>query len=152
MNSRIEHCFCILNLRLAADRRLIKTMNRKTFLVLSGMGLLAVSGTLYLGIRGYKNRKNVLSRPESLALFCEDDALVSMGKQYLELYPQEQDLSHLISLINSSQYSQEQKLRKQLQDNIRRDFEFNQTMILDGWVISRTEARQCALFTLMQQE
>lgn len=127
-------------------------MNRKTFLVLSGMGLLAVSGTLYYGIRGYKNRKNVLSRPESLALFCEDDTLVSMGKQYLELYPQEQDLSLLISLINSSQYSQEQKLRRQLQENIRRDFKFNQTMILDGWVISITEARQCALFTLMQQE
>jgi hypothetical protein len=127
-------------------------MNRKTFLVLSGMGLLAVSGTLYLGIRGYKNRRNVLSRPESLALFCEDDALVSMGKQYLELYPQEQDISLLISLINSSQYSQEQSLRRELQDNTRRDFEFNQTMILDGWVISRTEARQCALFTLMQKE
>lgn len=127
-------------------------MNRKTFLVLSGMGFLAVSGTLYLGIRGYKNRKNVLSRPESLALFCEDDALVLMGKQYLELYPQEQDVSLLISLINSSQYCQEQTLRRQLQDNTRRDFEFNQTMILDGWVISRTEARQCALFTLMQKE
>jgi hypothetical protein len=113
---------------------------------------LAVSGTLYLGIRGYKNRKNVLSRPESLALFCEDDALVLMGKQYLELYPQEQDVSLLISLINSSQYCQEQTLRRELQDNTRRDFEFNQTMILDGWVISRTEARQCALFTLMQKE
>ena len=127
-------------------------MNRKTFLVLSGMGLLAVSGTLYFGIRGYKNRKTVLSRPESLALFCNEDSLVSMGKQYLELYPQEQDVSLLISLIDCGQYSQEHTLRRQLQDNIRRDFEFNQTLILDGWVVSRTEARQCALFTLMQKE
>jgi len=30
------------------------------------------------------------------------------------------------------------------------DFNTGQTVIINGWVLSRTEARQCALFAILQ--
>jgi hypothetical protein len=127
-------------------------MKRKSFLIISGIGLITLCGPVYFGIRGYRNKKYVLSQPESLVSFCDDLSLRQMGEKYLELYPEEQNSNLLIGLLDCKEYSQENHLRKQLQKNIRRDFESNLTLLLNGWVVSRTEARQCALFSLMQQE
>jgi len=34
-----------------------------------------------------------------------------------------------------------------LEESIKNDFETGNTVIVDGWILSRTEARQCALLS-----
>jgi hypothetical protein len=37
-----------------------------------------------------------------------------------------------------------------LEKKVRQDFQENKTVVVDGWILSVTEARQCALFSLSQ--
>ena len=39
----------------------------------------------------------------------------------------------------------------QLAKKIQQDFQQDKTVVVDGWVLSRTEARQCALFSLTEK-
>lgn len=127
-------------------------MKRKSFLVLSGVGFLALSVGGYFGLRSYRNRRGILYRPESLSAFCDDTSLCAMGKEYLQIHPEEKDVKTLMGLMGASFYAQEATIRARLRDNIKYDFESDRALVLDGWVVSRTEGRQCALFTLMQKE
>ena len=43
-------------------------------------------------------------------------------------------------------------LRRELSAAIRRDFSAERTTSLDGWILSQTEARLCALVTLASQD
>ena len=114
-------------------------MKRKSFLVLSGVGFLALSVGGYFGLRSY-------------SAFCDDTSLCAMGKEYLQIHPEEKDVKTLMGLMGASFYAQEATIRARLRDNIKYDFESDRALVLDGWVVSRTEGRQCALFTLMQKE
>jgi hypothetical protein len=77
-----------------------------------------------------------------------------IGQLYLRQAPAEQDPAHLASLILSSlQLSSDNPLRlrrralsKLFSVGVRADFAAGRTVILDGWVLSRTEARVCALW------
>ena len=42
------------------------------------------------------------------------------------------------------------ELKELLQQKVHSDFEGGNTVIVSGWVLSVTEARQCALFSLTQ--
>ena len=37
-----------------------------------------------------------------------------------------------------------------LKKGIKNDFEIGNTVMIDGWILSVTEARQCALFSIIQ--
>jgi hypothetical protein len=39
-------------------------------------------------------------------------------------------------------------LEKSIDDTVHEDFAAGRTVVVDGWVLSVTEARQCALFSL----
>jgi hypothetical protein len=77
-----------------------------------------------------------------------------IGQMYRRQAPAEQDPAHLASLILSSlQLSGRDPLRlrrralaKLFSVGARADFAAGRTVILDGWMLSRTEARVCALW------
>jgi hypothetical protein len=39
-------------------------------------------------------------------------------------------------------------LQKSIDDTVHEDFASGRTVVVDGWVLAVTEARQCALFSL----
>lgn len=39
-------------------------------------------------------------------------------------------------------------LQKMMAEKVQADFENGETVVVRGWILSRTEARQCALFSL----
>ena len=41
-------------------------------------------------------------------------------------------------------------LQEKMQQKVRADFENGETLVIQGWVLSQTEARQCALYSLTQ--
>lgn len=75
-----------------------------------------------------------------------------IGQRYLELYPEETQLKHLITKFNDLVIIAQNKQReidwKQwLQAKIKEDFQLGLTVQIDGWIFSKTEAQFCALAT-----
>ena len=97
---------------------------------------------------------NPLLVPKELSRFCDDNILRKMGNRYLQIFPEENNKTKLNDIlltdydgkkINSTD---EFLILKSLNKKIYLEFSANQIIILNGWVISKTEARQCALFFL----
>ena len=92
-----------------------------------------------------------------IGLIGKSQSATLIGKEYLAMCPQEYDPNILIGQItrNSNRLYQEyriggdKKVHEHLRHQIREDFGNNQKIILHGWVLSRTEARICALTHLI---
>jgi hypothetical protein len=64
-----------------------------------------------------------------------------IGVEYRRLVPAENDPLCLRAAILASRMS--------IARVVRRDFTTGRTVLVNGWVLSATEARQCALFSLL---
>jgi hypothetical protein len=78
------------------------------------------------------------------------------GKIYLKNTPLESNEDKLVQLLannNSIANSEDQKaIHYYLDKKIQHDFETGNTVMVKGWVLAVTEARQCALFSLIKAE
>lgn len=125
-------------------------MKRKKFLAISALTAAAVP----LGYYGYQKSKKVYNQvnfPAMLAQFCSADELKGIGSAYLQTAPDEKDAEKLKLLllagitektVNAS--AADEHLNKKTAD----DFINQNIKVLNQWVITHTEARQCALFSL----
>jgi hypothetical protein len=64
----------------------------------------------------------------------------ALGRAYLRRYPEEASQSRLAGLVPADPVARTRQVRA--------DFATGQVVILDGWVLSRTECRYCALHAL----
>jgi len=78
-----------------------------------------------------------------------------IGTAYLEATPSDARLEPLVDQIvagldggTGALRSSQAELRRRLGRRMRRDFEEDATVCLKGWIVSRTEARLCALTVL----
>lgn len=83
-------------------------------------------------------------------LIFRRDAAVRIGASYRRLHAQEADPHVLRTLTLSALASPAQRmpgssLPSRLHERIRQEFQTGDTVLLEGWVLSRTEARLCAL-------
>jgi hypothetical protein len=100
-----------------------------------------------------------LSQRLAPLLFHRDSACV-VGREYLRATPGEATPSVLASLIaerlpaerQALESAREAELRRLLGASVVTDFEKGRTVELDGWVLSETEARLCALALLGERE
>lgn len=127
-------------------------MNRKKFMVVSGLGLAALSLPVACQFSRKREQLAVLALPEGLSRVCDTASLVSVGAQYRKRQAEEDDEDLLFELLLPESAVPPDSLGQMLRDRIRADYENNDTLILDGWVLSRTEARQCALFSFIQRD
>ncbi len=80
-----------------------------------------------------------------------------VGSEYMRIVPRERSVKELVDLITSTlsdnRYalysSTDAELRRLLAHRIRRDFEEDRTVAIDGWIMSATEARLCAVAALI---
>jgi hypothetical protein len=100
-------------------------MKRRNFIL-----SLAAIGTIAVSVESC----NTASAPAMLAELCDKKTLHEIGATYLQQHPQENNRESLRKLI----------MNKQAQD----DFRDGNIVVVKGWVLSVTEARQCALLTL----
>ncbi len=78
-----------------------------------------------------------------------------IGRIYLAQHPEENSISALTRLIHLSMALEEEDvavldrkpLSARLTSRVRSDFETGFTVEVGGWILSRTEARLCALWT-----
>src|SRR5258706_14732593 len=69
------------------------------------------------------------------------DPFRAIGAHYRRLVPAENDRLRLRAAILAPRMS--------IAAMVRRDFETGRTVLVNGWVLAATEARQCALFSLL---
>lgn len=118
-------------------------MNRRQFtLTLAGCSVLGLSG--FIQTHPIPANSSIVSR-----LFTHHDSAISLGKHYLALFPEEANYNWLMKqTLPSSTYTDLQTLKQILKTQRQQDFYESNTVMLEGWILSRTEARLCALLAL----
>lgn len=87
-------------------------------------------------------------------LLSNRQSAAALGRAYLAAYPHEQQVAALLNQIATSAAARDtawpgQSLRDLLGQMLTDDFAADRVVILQGWVLSVTEARLCALALLL---
>jgi hypothetical protein len=115
-------------------------MKRRNFLLLTIAGGLATL-TPFCGIRA----PIALTRPLFLSTICDLQTLREIGTTYREATPTEGREDVLMQLLTTGGDQTEQLIKK-----VDDDFAAGRTIIVNGWVLAVTEARQCALYSFQK--
>jgi hypothetical protein len=130
-------------------------MQRRKFLLVSALA--ATSAGVVL--QGCHTRnpalERILEQPGFLARICEEKTILEIGKSYLEKRPAENNPGKLVDLLLTKKDGELFSLSSTapspvsfLEQKTKQDFSTGNTVILSGWILSTTEARQSALFFL----
>lgn len=131
-------------------------MKRKDFILLSFYSGVAVS-VPFLGCNtssGVANKAWVT--PSLLSHICDAKALKEIGAAYRQKFDEnnERELADLLLMDSDnkaiSENSEDAIVHSMLEKKIQKDFETGKTVIVKGWILSKTEAQQCALFSFTQ--
>ena len=132
-------------------------MERRNFIVCSVLTAATVS-TPFLKCTSSSDPAldKKLAIPQILSQLLDENGLMDIGKKYGTIHPNEYSLKTLeLQLKKSnegnsfSSNTSPKEIYNLLDKKIQNDFEANNIIILNGWILSLTEARQCALFSLM---
>jgi hypothetical protein len=127
-------------------------MQRRQFLQLTAMGGTVI---LFTGINckgRHQASYEALGKPEALAQICDLKTLKEIGMAYSAQTASESDGDKLATLLLTdsvgnpvSSGSDQSFIQNLMSNKIDRDFETGKIVIVKGWILSVTEARQCAL-------
>jgi hypothetical protein len=121
-------------------------LDRRRFLQLSALGILTALADSACGVLG--DRDAALNRPELLTMLGPD-RVRQLGAHYRASTPDENtDAALRTALSGANGQSKPSLTTEALDKQIRNDFAADRTVVVDGWVLSLTEARQAALFSL----
>jgi hypothetical protein len=87
--------------------------------------------------------RNASAVGETAARLGADAAEV--GRRYLDSNAGEADRERLADLLTENLDPSAGDLTQQMMAAVRNDFRLGQTVTVDGWLLSRTEARICAI-------
>lgn len=103
----------------------------------------------YRRLRG----KKLLQEPKFLLSICNSEAVIALGKIYREKQIEIFSELKLLKLIsNDNSFEQENITEEILQRKIIDDYKNGDTVMVSGWILSKTEAYQCALFSLGKEK
>ncbi len=129
-------------------------MKRRKFILVATAATVAVAVPLIYYTRKGKKTYHPLVMPEVLGTFCNEAEIQAIGKTYRSNHQQEDNREKLTELILSNnegrkiETSNKKEIAALVKKKTQREFQAYQTIVVEGWVISVTEARQCALFSL----
>lgn len=93
---------------------------------------------------------DALARPKLLQILRDEPLVRTLGERYREVVPAEGSESVLrAALARDLPVGSPLAIGECANEQVRRDFARGRLVTLDGWVLSITEARQCALFSLL---
>lgn len=132
-------------------------MKRKAFILLAATGVLGVAIPITLRWEELAGWGSPFAQPRLLSSVTNRKDIKSLGKLYVQLFPHESNYNILFNLLSDKNSgtarmseSDTRMIRSQMDRKITDDFRNERTLILNGWVVSITEARQCALYFLLQ--
>ncbi|MBS1521669.1 MAG: hypothetical protein JST50_11775 [Bacteroidetes bacterium] len=123
-------------------------MQRRTFIHLSTYTALAL--TLPFTESCSPSPETIASRPFLFSKLADKKTIAEAGIAYRKKFPKENDQIVLSNLLIGAKTSLDKSvIEKQLDDRILDDFKAGKTVTAAGWVLSITEARQCALYSIL---
>lgn len=123
------------------------TLDRRRFLQLAATGMVAGLTTSACA-RDASEDAGALGKP-ALVEMLGPERVREIGTQYRAAVPNENTEATLRDAISNSQHRHFPWIgRKSIEEQIRDDFAAGRTVVVNGWVLSETEARQCALYSL----
>lgn len=129
-------------------------MNRRFFLnILLTVGSLAVPGLANASSAHATNDRVTELAVKLLSGFDSLESARKIGREYLKIAPAEADINtlvaHIIDMIDyknqSFLSSSAAKIQHLLRKKSSSDFHCERVVSIQGWVLSKTEARLCAL-------
>jgi hypothetical protein len=119
-------------------------LDRRRFLQ---VGALGVAAAVVQSCSAEQNRP--LDQP-SLIATLGPERVQQLGVLYLSQTPGENSANVLRAAIEQARGSR--LLAKSIDDIVRDDFATDRTVVVDGWLLSVTEARQAALLSLRHRQ
>lgn len=130
-------------------------MKRKKFLIISAVAVAAVAVPVAIKLSNHKKvRDRPMEEPRILGNFCNDEDIRAIGMDYRKRVPEEADKQKLVSLLLTNDSGKQinstdiHEVSDWLDKKTEQEFEADNTLVIAGWVVSVTEARQCALYSL----
>lgn len=126
-------------------------MQRRQFLQLSAMGGTVILVTGISCNQRHPVSYDILGKPEELAQICDLKTLKEIGMAYQNQTASEMDADKLATLLLTDSAGKPVSstdltfIQTLISKKIEHDFETGNIFIVKGWILSVTEARQCAL-------
>ena len=125
-------------------------MKRRTFIISSAALIISAPFASYLWFS--EDKLSMLKKPETLLSICNDEELFKIGRRYISLHPLENSkdilMDKLLTSTNNIKKSNLESTLNYMLKRIENDFKNKEYINIEGWVISITEARQCALLAI----
>jgi len=123
-------------------------MQRRTFIHLSAYTALALTLPFTEGCS--PSPETIASRPFIFSQLADKTTIAEAGAAYRKQFPKENDKTILSNLLIGMPPPQDKSaIEKQLDNHVLDDFKTGKTITVAGWVLSVTEARQCALYSIL---
>jgi hypothetical protein len=126
------------------------TLDRRRFLQLTASGVVAGFASAACARESGEDDERALAQPALLEMLGAE-RVRRIGARYRAAVPSENSRAALGAAILQSRrrgfllpWARHRSIAQQVRD----DFAAGRTVVVDGWVLSATEARQCALFSL----
>lgn len=123
-------------------------MNRRNFVLLGAAGIAAISIPTSCSYFGDVEYDPLLAHPQALSVIWDNELIKTIGNKYRIQVPSEKNVRSLVNLLMEDISSNKSFLAESLKQKIKTDFKTGKTVLVNGWVLSVSEARQCALYSL----
>ncbi len=122
-------------------------MKRRNFILIGSASIAAVFiSTAYYYLKDIKFDKT-LAQPQFLSMIWDTSMISAIGNKYRLQIPNEKKERSLVKLLLADASIGSDTSTLSIDQKIKKDFEAGNTVTVDGWILSVTEARQCALFS-----
>jgi len=123
-------------------------MKRRKFLLLSLFGLfISLVAIWYYKFKSATSRD--LRHPLDLSEICDRKTLIRIGNTYRKL-TDENNKKYLEELLLQDAGMNNTDIKIRLKTKVAEDFSTGNTILIEGWLLSITEARQCAFLSLSE--
>jgi len=130
-------------------------MKRRSFVITIILGLLGIAAFPFISLIRNNDKSKVFTHPKILSLLCDRSTIELLGCSYLKLKPAERNETVLKDLLLGTPrkiFLEKQDMptiESQIEKRIKNDFDANNVVVVEGWVLSITEARQCAFYSII---
>ena len=122
-------------------------MPRRRFLALTVVGTVGAAWPATGDAAAATTAVQTLASPALLTLIGSERA-AHLGQRYRQLVPAENDAQALVAALVPPSDGIGPNLAAELAERVRQDFTHGRTVLVQGWILAVTEARQCALYSL----
>lgn len=125
-------------------------MKRRAFIISTVAGIGVISYSAYY-LFGDVEFNPAIAKPQSLSLIWDAENIKAIGNQYRAGNPDESSVRSLVKLLDAPSRDAD-AIGSSINEDVTKDFDMEKTVIVDGWILSLTEARQCALASTIESK